>query len=86
MRALSNVNSGEGAIKVLKHQGKSSKRFASETGPGNSAVKKYLQRTGAKTAYQRKIYRPSKRDPFKDYIQSRIDAVHSDGLSASVLY
>lgn len=73
-------------IKVLKQQGKSIKRIARETGLARNTIKKYLQRTDTKPVYQRKTYRPSKLEPFKDYIQSRIDAAHPDWIPASVLY
>ncbi|ROR47811.1 UNVERIFIED_ORG: transposase [Providencia alcalifaciens] len=73
-------------IKVLKQQGKSIKRIARETGLARNTIKKYLQRTDTKPVYQRKTHRPSKLEPFKDYIQSRIDAAHPDWIPASVLY
>lgn len=73
-------------IKVLKQQGKSIKRIARETGLARNTVKKYLQRTDTKPVYQRKARRASKLDPFKDYIQYRVDAAHPDWIPASVIY
>lgn len=73
-------------IKVLKQQGKSIKRIARKTGLARNTIKKSLQRTDTKPVYQRKAHRPSKLDPFKDYIQSRINAAHPDWIPASVLY
>lgn len=67
-------------IKVLKQQGKSIKMITRETSLSRNTVKKYFQRTDTKTVYQRKAHRPSKLDPFKDYIQSRIDAAHPDWI------
>lgn len=73
-------------IKVLKHQGKSIKGIARETGLARNTVKKYLQQTESTPVYQRSVVRPSKLDPFKDYIQSRIKAAHPDWIPAAVLY
>lgn len=73
-------------IKVLKHQGKSIKGIARETGLARNTVKKYLQQTESTPVYQRSVVRPSKLDPFKDYIQARIKAAHPDWIPAAVLY
>lgn len=73
-------------IKILKQQGKSVKRIARETSLAHNSVKKYLQRTDTRHVYPCKGHRPSKLDPFKDDIQSRIDATHLNWIFASVLY
>jgi transposase len=73
-------------IKVLKQQGKSIKGIARETGLSRNTVKKYLEQVDSAPLYQRTVNRPSKLDPFKDYIQFRINAAHPDWIPASVLY
>lgn len=58
-------------IKVLKKQGKSIKGIARETGLARNTVKKYLQQTQAIPTRVPSV-RPSKLDPFKSYLQTRI--------------
>lgn len=72
-------------IKVLKKQGLSIKRIARETGLSKNTVKKYLRADGIASRYERKVQRPSKLEPFKDYIRARIAAAHPDWIPATVL-
>lgn len=73
-------------IKILKQQGKSIKGIARETSLARNTVKKYWQQADSSPVYQRNVARPSKLDPFKAYIQSRVRAAHPDWIPASVLY
>ena len=73
-------------IKVLKKQGQSIKGIARETGLARNTVRKYLKRDTSTPAYERKVTRSGKLDPFKGYIKSRIAAAHPDWIPASVLF
>ena len=73
-------------IKVLNKQGQSIKGIVRETGLARNTVRKYLQRDTSTPTYERKVTGPSKLDPFKGYIQSRIAAAHPDWIPASVLF
>ena len=72
-------------IKVLEKQGLSIKGIARETGLSKNTVKKYLRADGVASRYERKVQRPSKLEPFKDYIRARIAAAHPDWIPATVL-
>ena len=73
-------------IKVLNKQGHSIKGIARETGLARNTVRKYLKRDTSTPAYERKVTRSGKLDPFKGYIKSRIAAAHPDWIPASVLF
>ena len=73
-------------IKVLKKQGKSIKGIARETGLARNTVKKYLQQTQAIPNVRKPSVRPSKLDPFKPYLQTRIHNAAPDWIPAAVLY
>lgn len=73
-------------IKVLKKQGNSIKRIVRETGISRNTVKKYLMKPDTEPKYNQLTKRQSKLDPFKDYLQSRIEAAHPDWIPAAVLY
>lgn len=73
-------------IKVLKQQGRSTKGIARDTDLSRNTVKKYLQQTDSTPRYNSAAIRPSKLDPFRDYIHARIAAAHPDWIPASVLY
>lgn len=73
-------------IKVLKQQGKSIQGIAKELGLSRNTVKKYLRQEDSTPQYQRAEPKPSKLDPFKDYIHSRIEAAAPDWIPATVLY
>ena len=59
-------------IKVLNKQGQSIKGIARATGLARNTVRKYLQRDTSTPTYERKVTGPSKLNPFKGYIQSRM--------------
>ena len=71
-------------IKVLRKQGMSIKAITRETGLARNTVRKYLQQV--ETTVRQHSTRPSKLDPFKDYIHSRIQSAAPDWIPASVLY
>ena len=73
-------------IKVLKKQGKSIKGIARETGLARNTVKKYLQQAQAIPNARKPSVRPSKLDPFKPYLQTRIHNAAPDWIPAAVLY
>lgn len=73
-------------IIVLKHQGQSIKAIARETGLARNTVKKYLHQGESVLHFRTRADRPSKLDPFKPYIQSRIAAAHPDWIPAAVLF
>lgn len=73
-------------IQVLKKQGQSIKAISRELGISRNTVKKYLDSEDTTPQYQRTSYRPSKLDPFKDYIQQRIQSAAPDWIPAAVLY
>ncbi len=59
-------------IRILYKQGKSIKAIAQITGHSRNTVRRYLRSQG--TQVYSRPRRPSKLDPFKNYIQSRIAA------------
>lgn len=72
-------------IKILKQQGKALKQIARETKLSRNTVKKYLHCEG-EPKYQQRVRQRSKLDPFKEYIQSRIQAAKPDWIPAAVIY
>ena len=73
-------------IKVLKKQGKSIKGIARETGLARNTVKRYLQQPTVIPLARKTSIRPSKLDPFKPYLQDRINSALPDWIPAAVLY
>lgn len=73
-------------IKVLKKQGKPIKAIARDTGVSRNTVKKYLHQASSTPRYGGARKRPSKLDPYKDYLHRRIAAAHPDWIPAVVLY
>jgi transposase len=72
-------------IQVLKRQGKSIRAISMELGISRNTVRKYLrslQRPKAKA----RLPRPSKLDPFREYLQERIRQAHPQWIPASVLH
>ncbi len=72
-------------IKVLHKQGQPIKAIARELGLSKNTVKKYIRSSEA-PHYSTRAKRPSKLDPFKEYLQSRIQAAAPDWIPASVLF
>lgn len=73
-------------IKVLKKQGMPTKAIARELGIARNTVKKYLNQDDLKPKYVRTSPRPSKLDPFKVYINQRIEDAKPDWIPAAVLF
>ncbi len=73
-------------IKVLNNQELPIKVIARQMGLARNTVKKYLKADASEPRYVRQHVRPSKLDPFKDYIQERIAAAHPDWIPATVLF
>jgi transposase len=72
-------------IQVLKRQGKSIRSISAELGVSRNTVRKYL-RSAKKPQAKERAARPSKLDPFREYIQERVRQAHPDWIPASVLY
>lgn len=71
-------------IQVLKRQGKSIRAISMELGISRNTVRKYLRNRRRPKAKTRPA-RPSKLDPFRDYLQQRIREAHPQWIPASVL-
>lgn len=73
-------------IRVLARQGHSIKAIARELGLSRNTVRKYL-RYGERAlpTYPPRVPRPCKLDPFKPYLQERMDAAHPHWIPATVL-
>ena len=72
-------------IQVLHRQGVSIKGIARELGVSRNTVRKYLRADQA-PEFKACRSRPSKLDPFKDYLQQRVAAAHPDWIPATVLF
>lgn len=74
-------------IKVLHQQGKAIKAIARDLSLARNTVRKYLQTENATPTYHRTApAKPSKLEPFKEYLQQRIKQAHPEWIPASVLY
>ncbi|SUA60358.1 Transposase and inactivated derivatives [Oligella urethralis] len=73
-------------IHVLNKQGYSIKAISRELGIARNTVRKYIRNDDAMPRYQRKSARPSKLDPYKDYLHQRIEQAAPDWIPAAVLY
>lgn len=73
-------------IQVLKKRGQSIKAISREMGISRNTVKKYLNSEDTVPQYQLTNGRPSKLDPYKDYIHQRIQSAAPDWIPAAVLY
>lgn len=72
-------------IQVLHRQGMSIKGIARELDISRNTVRKYL-RSEQVPEFQASRSRPSKLDPFKDYLQRRVAAAQPNWIPASVLF
>ena len=72
-------------IQVLHRQGMSIRGIARELGVSRNTVRRYL-RTDTAPEFGARQTRPSKLDPFKDYLQQRVAAAHPDWIPATVLF
>lgn len=73
-------------IKVLARQGKSIKAIARTLGMSRNTVRRYLRDEGEAAArYGPRAPRPTKLDPYKDYLIARVEAAKPDWIPATVL-
>lgn len=71
-------------IMILKRQGYSIRGIARELGISRNTVREYL-RTGKRSVYSSRPQRQTKLDPFKAYIQGRVEAARPDWIPATVI-
>lgn len=72
-------------IKVLARQGHGIKAIARELGLSRNTVRKYLRGKSALPKYRPRTPRPTKLDPFKEYLLERIEAARPHWIPATVL-
>ena len=72
-------------IRVLARQGHSIKRIAQELGLSRNTVRKYLRGEVSTPRYKARNPRPCKLDPFRGYLQERIEAARPKWIPATVL-
>lgn len=71
-------------ISVLAGRGMSIKGIARELGVSRNTVRKYLKQEGPPT-YGPRSPRPTRLDPYKDYLIARVQAASPDWIPATVL-
>jgi transposase len=71
-------------IEVLRRQGLSLRRIASEVGCAVNTVRAHLAEPGL-PRYERKVRRPTKLAPFEAYLRARQAAAHPNWIPATVL-
>lgn len=72
-------------IQILRKQGKGIRQIAVELGLSRNTVRKYLK-LNELPKYRLNQKRPSKLDPFKEYIKKRIENAKPHLIPATVLY
>ncbi|AXA67732.1 IS21 family transposase [Pseudomonas oryzihabitans] len=72
-------------IKVLARQGLGIKTIARTLGVSRNTVRKYLRGETSSPRYAQRAARPEKLDPFKAYLQSRVEAARPHWIPATVL-
>lgn len=72
-------------IRVLARQGHSIKSIARELELSRNTVRKYLRGECRSPKYRRRLARPRKLDPFKGYLQERMEAARPHWIPATVL-
>jgi transposase len=72
-------------IKVLARRGVAIREIARQLGCSRNTVKRYLNDAEA-ARYGPRAPRPTKLDPYKDYVLERIDAARPHWIPASVLH
>lgn len=72
-------------IQVYRKQGKSLKWISKQMGLSRNTVRKYLREAEIKSE-ECKRRRPSKLDPYKDYIQTRIETADPIWIPSTVVY
>ena len=71
-------------ILVLLRQGLSMRKIAKKLGCSRNTVRKYIKEKML-PSYSSRVATQSKLDPFKEYIQQRIEAAKPDWIPAVVL-
>lgn len=71
-------------MRVLHRHGKSIREIAREMGVSRNTVRRYLRDEEAER-YKPRLARPTKLDPFKDYIVARLAAAVPERIPGSVL-
>lgn len=72
-------------IRVLARQGRGIKAIARELGVSRNTVRKYVRALGSTPTYRQRTPRPCKLDPFKAYLQERVQSAHPHWIPATVL-
>ena len=72
-------------INILKRQGLSIREIARQTGHSRNTIRKYL-RKDQEPEYSERPQRPSVLDPFKPYLQKRIESAKPAWIPGTVLY
>jgi transposase len=72
-------------IKVLARRGVAIREIARQLGCSRNTVKRYLHEPDA-VRYRGRQPRPTKVDPFKEYVLQRIEAAHPHWIPAAVLH
>lgn len=73
-------------IRILYRQGKGIREIARLTGLSRNTVRKYLRDVGKDPSYRPRQQRPGKLDPYKGYLERRLEAAHPERIPATVLY
>jgi transposase len=73
-------------IHVLHRQGNSIRSISRQLGISRNTVRSYLRNFAKSPTYKPRVARPSKLDPFKPYLQERIDAAKPYWIPATVLF
>ena len=73
-------------IHVLHRQGHSIRNISRTLGLSRNTVRQYLRQPAKIPHYSERPQRPSKLDPFKDYLSERIVAAHPHWIPATVLF
>ena len=71
-------------IRVLVRQGKTIRQIVRETGLSRNTVRKYLRDASA-PVYGPRLPRPSKLDPFREYLADRVASAAPAWIPATVL-
>ncbi len=71
-------------IRVLARRGVGLREIARQMGCSRNTVRRYLRDTGA-ARYRQRAARGTKLDPYKAYLQSRVEAARPDWIPATVL-
>ena len=72
-------------IQILRKQGMGLRAIAREMGVSVNTVRKYLKHEGP-PQYPARAVRPTKLDPFRDYLKERVAAAHPQWIPATVLW